>query len=352
MHAGSSHGALKRGLYRIGVGLAWLLLAALTLWAAAALYFDLSLSRFQILLPALYIIALAVLVCLAKRQIVRMVICLAGFVIVLLVWLSLKPPLVRPWAPDDSATPWAEIDGDKVTIHNFRDCNYRTEADYTCAWLSKTVSLSQLQGLDLFVTYWGSPWIAHPIVSFQFGENDHVAASIEARYEVGRGYSAIRGFFRQYQLLYVFSGERDLVRLRTNFRQGEDVYLFHTTAGPEWSRRLFLEYLRQANELHERPRWYNALTDNCTTNIFTQMSAAGGLPAGSSPYDWWVVLNGRGPEILYRHGNFAGNLPFPELMRRALINRAAKAADDASDFSRRIRLNRPGFDLSPSVSQR
>ena len=334
----------NRLLRRIGVGFAWSLLAVTTIWATAALYFDLSSPRLPLLTPIIYLAIIGILLYFVRRRLPRMAICLAGFLVVLACWLSLKPSNNRNWQADDSQTPWAEINGDQVTIHNFRDCDYRTELDYTCQWLTKTVFLSQLRGIDVFVTYWGSPWIAHPIVSFQFGDNDHVAASIETRDQVGQGYSAIRGFFRQYELLYIFSDERDLVRLRSNYRTGEDVYLFHTTAGPEWSRKLFLEYLDNANKLRQHPQWYNAITDNCTTNIFTQMAATGQLPAGSSVHDWWVLLNGRGPEILYRNGNFAGNLPFAELMKRAYINPVARRVNDAPDFSQRIRVGRPGFE--------
>ena len=334
----------NRLLRRIGVGFAWSLLAVMTLWATAALYFDLSFARLPLLTPIIYLAVIGILLYFVRCRLPRMAICLAGFLVVLACWLSLKPSNNRNWQADDSQTPWAEINGDQVTIHNFRDCDYRTDLDYTCQWLTKTVFLSQLRGIDVFVTYWGSPWIAHPIVSFQFGDNDHVAASIETRDQVGQGYSAIRGFFRQYELLYIFSDERDLVRLRSNYRTGEDVYLFHTTAGPEWSRKLFLEYLDNANKLRQHPQWYNAVTDNCTTNIFTQMAATGQLPAGSSVHDWWVLLNGRGPEILYRNGNFAGNLPFAELMKRAYINPVARRVNDAPDFSQRIRAGRPGFE--------
>jgi hypothetical protein len=345
MDSGGDPAWWKRLLRRLGIGFAWFLLVILSLWATAALYFDLSFPRLRLLTPLVYLLVIGTLTYFARRRLRRMVVCLVGFLIVLACWLSLQPSNNRNWQADDSQTPWAEIDGDRVTIHNFRNCDYRTELDYTCAWLDKTVYLSQLRGIDLFVTYWGSPWIAHPIVSFQFGDNDHVAASIETRDQVGQGYSAIRGFFRQYELLYVLADERDLVRLRSNYRTGEDVYLFHTTAGPEWSRQLFLEYLSRANDLRTHPQWYNAVTDNCTTNIFTQMAATGHLPAGSSVHDWWVLLNGRGPEILYRHGNFAGNLPFDELEKRAYINPVARTVNDAPDFSRRIRAGRPGFDF-------
>ena len=328
-----------------GIGFAWLVLAILTLWTLAALYFDLSLASAHWLTPIIYLAVITALAYIAKQRLLRMVICLIGFSFVLVCWLQLKPSNFRNWQSNDAQTPWAEINGDQVTIHNFRKCMYRTETDYTCDWLKKTVYLSQLRGVDVFITYWGSPWIAHPIVSFQFGDDDHIAASIETRNQVGKDYSAIRGFFRQYELLYVFSDERDLVRLRTNYRTGEEVYLFHSTAGPDWSRQLFLQYLKEANQLRDHPKWYNAATDNCTTNIFTQMADTGHLPAGSSPHDWWILLNGKGTEMLYRNGNFADNLPFPEAMERAHINPAAQivTAIDDPDFSQRVRLNRPGF---------
>ncbi len=322
----------------------------MSLWAITALYFDLSPARLRFLIPFLYLLALVMLAYFVKRPTRIMTACAAGFFVVLICWLSLKPSNNRTWQADDAEAPWAEISGDQVTIHSFRDCTYGSEFTYFCKWRTKTVSLAQLRGLDLFVTYWGSPWIAHPILSFQFGDNDYVAASIETRDEANEGYSAIRGFFRQYELIYIFSDERDLVRLRTNYRSGEDVYIFHTTAGPEWARQLFLEYLHQANDLHEHPQWDNAVTDNCTTNIFTQMAATGTLPAGSSLHDWWILLNGRGPEILYRHGNIAGDLPFAELMKRAYINPVARGLGDSPDFSRKIRLNRPGFEfLDPAT---
>jgi Domain of unknown function (DUF4105) len=335
---------IKRAFGALCRGIAWLLLAIATLWALAALYFDLSFSRMPALTPIVYLVVIATAAYFAKRHYLKMAVFLAGFLIVLFCWLSLKPSNDRPWQPDDSQTPYAEINGDQVTIHNFRNCSYRTELDYTCEWLTKTVSLSNLRGIDLFVTYWGSPWIAHPIVSFQFGDNDHVAASIETRDQVGQGYSAVRGFFRQYALLYIFADERDVVRLRTNYRKDEDVHLFRTTAGPEWSRLLFLEYIKRANDLRVHPQWYNAATDNCTTNIFTQMAATGRLPSGSSLHDWWILLNGRAAEFLYLHDNFVtDNLPFPELMKRVYINPVARTVNDAPDFSRLVRVGRPGF---------
>ena len=125
--------------------------------------------------------------------------------------------------------PWAEINGDEVTLHNVRNCDYRTETDYTPRWETRTVRLSQLTGIDLAINYWGSPWMAHPIASFQFADAPPLCFSIETRKEIGESYSAIGGLYRQFELIYIVADERDVIRVRTNFRHGEDVYLYRTT---------------------------------------------------------------------------------------------------------------------------
>jgi hypothetical protein len=199
------------------------------------------------------------------------------------------------------------------------------------------VDLNHIRALDLFMDYWGSPWIAHTILSFDLGDGSHIAFSIEARKRPGEHYSSILGFFRQYTLISVVSDERDLVRLRTNYRKGEDVYLFRTKASPEFARELFLSYIRFTNRLHRTPQWYNALTRNCTTEIYTFRSMKG------QPLDWRVLLNGKIDEMEYNLGNLEGNLPWKGLKQRAYINPAAQAADNDPNFSDRIRKNRPGF---------
>ena len=102
--------------------------------------------------------------------------------------------------------------------------------------------------------------------------------------------------------------------------------------------------MQRANSLHDHPEWYNALTRNCTTRIFTSMANIDQLPGGTSRYDWRTVLNGRGDEMLYETGHLAGGLPFPELKEYAHINAVARQADQAADFPHRIRLGRPGFE--------
>jgi len=269
----------------------------------------------------------------------KLVAIFAGFALVLAWWLTLKPRNEADWLPDVAQLAWAEINGDEVTLHNVRNCEYRTETDYTPRWETRTVRLSQITGIDLAINYWGSPWIAHPILSFQFADAPPICFSIETRKKTGQTYSAIGGLYRQFALIYIVSDERDVIRVRTNYRQGEDIYLYRTTTTPAQARERFAEYLRSLNQIRHDPRWYNALTTNCTTSIRHQHPAAERIP-----WDWRILLNGKGDELMFERGTIAAvDLPFAELKTRALIDPAAQAADDAPDFSRRIRENRPGF---------
>ena len=239
---------------------------------------------------------------------------------------------------------YADINGNQITIHNIRNCDYRTETDYDVQHYDKTFDLDQLRTVDLYLVTWGSPHIAHTMVSFGFTNGDYVCFSIETRKEKGEDYSAVKGLFRQFELTYIIADERDVVRLRTNYRQGEEVCLYRLQVTPEQGRKLFLDYLRRANELHERAEWYNALTDNCTTAIRTQRAAA-----DRAPWDWRMLLNGHLDELLYERGTIVTNLPFAELKKLSNINARAKAADQAADFSEQIRKGLPGFDEAPAV---
>jgi hypothetical protein len=317
---------------------AWLILSLCILWTIGALHFDFQVAS----LRSLAAVGFAVLVLLAllfvPRQMRKLLVVLSAFLIVLVWWrLALKPSNNRSWQPDVAETAWAEINGDEVTLHNVRNCDYRTETDYTPRWETRTVKLSSLTGLDIAITYWGSPYIAHPIVSFEFADSPPLCFSIETRKQVGENYSTIGGLYRQYELIYICSDERDVIRLRTNYRHGEEVYLYRLLAPAAQIRERFLEYITSLNALHVKPRWYNAVTTNCTTAIRDQRPSKERIP-----WDWRILVNGKGDELLYeRHLIATGGLGLAELKQQSHINERARAADKEPDFSRLVREGLP-----------
>jgi hypothetical protein len=263
----------------------------------------------------------------------------AAFAVVLAWWLLMPPSNTRNWQPDVVVLPWADIQETRVTIHNIRNCDYRSETDYTVRHYDKTFDLDKLESIDLFLVYWGSPSIAHTMISFGFRGDGFVCFSVETRKEIGEEYSTIKGFFRQYELTYVVADERDLIRLRTNYR-GELVYLYHLKESKDLVRKIFLDYLRKVNSLKDRPEWYNALTDNCTDSIRSHKAPYN--PDGR--LDWRIIINGYLDEMLYERKAIDTSLPFPELKKRSFINERAKGLDKSPDFSQLIRVGLPGKD--------
>lgn len=271
------------------------------------------------------------------RPLRRKVLALAVLLVsVLAWWASMRPSNDRDWSPEVARPATAELRGDTLVLHDVRNFDYRSETDFTERWEDRTYDLTKLTGVDLFLSYWGSPNIAHTILSWEFSDGQHLAISIETRKTRGQQYSALRGFFRQYEIYYVVADERDVIRLRTNYR-GEDVYLYRLRATADTARAVLLDYVATLNDLAAQPRFYNALVDNCTTGIRVHVQRVG----AARPWDWRLLVNGRGDEMLYERGTIDTSRPFPELKAESLIVARAKAADQASDFSRRIREGLP-----------
>jgi hypothetical protein len=330
----------RRGILAAG----GLVLAGFTAWGTAALYFDFRTPVLRVPLAVAYA-GLTVFLFWRVRPRWRGLATWAALSGLLLAWwLSLAPSNNREWQRDVALLPWGEVEGTLLTLHNIRNCDYRSETDFDVRHYDKTLDLAKLRTLDYFQVHWGSPLIAHTMLSFGFADGEFVCVSIEARKEKNEGYSALRGFFRQYELTYVIADERDLVRLRTNFRKDEEVYLYRVKIPTDNLRRLFLEYVRQANALRAQPRWYNALSGNCTSNIRLNAARARG---SKGAWDWRMLENGHLDELLYERGGLDKELPFAELRTRGHINARARAAGDARDFSAQIRAGLPGVEARP-----
>jgi hypothetical protein len=338
----STHpGVGRRAGRAFGLTLLGFVLFLLNLWAAAALYVDCRIAALRIPFLVVYVAVAIFLAVWVKGATGKALACFGCFCVVLLWWFSLKPSNDADWRADVARTAWAEIDGNRIVVHNVRNCEYRSETEYSDCWSDRAFDLSQLRGADFFFVNWGIPWIGHPMVSFDFGQNRHLAFSIEARYRVGQTYSSILGFFRQYELIFIAADERDVIRLRTNYRKAEEVYLYRTNVSADVARKLFLTYIEDLNRLNEHPEWYNAVTRNCTTTIDRQISED--LP-DPNPWTYRLLLNGTLDELLYERGRLVtGGLAFPDLKAREHINPAAQRVGQSPQFSASIRAGRVGF---------
>ncbi|MGC4016045.1 MAG: DUF4105 domain-containing protein [Luteolibacter sp.] len=323
-----------RGLIK---GLIWLALALGITWTFGALWYDFPWSWARHPLAIVFALAAIVVLFRVKPLAKAQAGVAATILLVICWWFTIPPQQERDWKPEVAQVASGVMDGDRITIQNVRNFEYRTESDFTPRYETRTYQLSQLRGMDLFANYWGSAAMAHPIVSFDFGDGGRLCFSIETRPEKGEGFSAIGGLYRQFELICIAADERDVVRVRTNYRKGEDVYLYHLNVTPEQARNNFLEYLMTLNHLRSHPKWYNAITDNCTSAIRNQRLASERLP-----WDWRMLVNGYGDQMLYERGILDRSVPFEELKRRGHANERAKAADQSPDFSKLIREGVPG----------
>lgn len=335
--AGRNHrGFLSSFLGWLIRGIWFLCRALLVAWATLAIYYsNLPWAGLRLALGAAFA-AYAIWTLWLSRQRRMFVVFIVLFLGVVAWWISIPPSHDREWRPEVAVMPRAIIDGDTVRITGVRNFDYRSRDDFTVRYEERRIQLSHLTGLDFFVSYWSEGLVGHTFLSFVFDNAPPLSISIETRPEVGEGFDPVASLFKQFELIYVVGTERDLVKVRTNYRR-ETVYLYRLNTSPEDARRLLAIYLKRINELADRPEFYHLLSNSCTINIIRYANAAG----RTGRFDIRHLLNGLIDSYLYHSGRVDTTLPFDELRRRSLINEAAQAADDAPDFSDRIRASLP-----------
>ena len=217
-----------------------------------------------------------------------------------------------------------------VTIENVRNFDYRSPDDFTPRHEARTFHLANLRAADIVFFNWGSPWMSHPVLVFDFGPDGRICVSIEVRYRKGQDYSILRSFYRQQELIFVVAEERDVTLRRTKYSRNQEAHSYRFHASAQELRTAFLDYIEAINSLFETPRWYHGLCANCTTTFYR-------LPHSRFRCDWRVLVNGRLDRALYKNGRLERTLPFQQLRRIASLNAIANGApeDGFGEYIRR-----------------
>jgi hypothetical protein len=260
----------------------------------------------------------------------------AALALLLAWWVTIKPSNDRVWSDDVSRLLSGEVRGSRVTLHNVRDFDWRTDDDFDARWETRDYDLDHLVSADAILSYWSSEAIAHAMLSFGFDDGRHVVFSMEIRRERGEAFSEVGGFFKQFELVLIAADEHDIVRVRTNVRR-EDDYIFPLRMPRDAMRSLFLSYVHAANDLVGHPRFYNTVTSNCTTIVYRMARRIdGGLP-----FDIRLLLTGYLPGYLRDNGALDKRLSVDEWRRLGRITDRARATKPGDDFSAIIREGVP-----------
>jgi hypothetical protein len=324
----------------------WIVLAlvaiailAIGIWCSLAIWFRCGIGGqvHGVLAALMLILTLFAAGCLATAWRWPVVSVYAVVVVGVLAWWStIMPSNNRDWAPDVARSLTGVIEGNRLVVSNVRNFTWRSDTDFDQRWEQRIYDLSHLHDVDLILSYWAGEAIAHLMVSFGFDDGTRLDFSIETRKESGEPYSAIAGFFKQYELVIVAADERDVVRVRSNVR-GEDVRIYRLRMQPADARALVHTYIEEANNLARTPRWYNTLTSNCTTLVFGLIrTIRPGLPL-----DYRVLLSGYLPNYAYDLGATDTSMPFAALRKLSHIRNMAAQADTDPNFSARIRDGLP-----------
>jgi hypothetical protein len=315
-------------------------IGSMTLWASLVIYYSIPLGPFLRGIAASLFTLGTLLIFLFSpvRRRNALPLFLVVFLLIVVWWVTIPASNDRDWQDDVSVLPYATVQNNLVTVHNIRNLTYRTETDFDAHYYNRTFNLNTLDSVDLICVYWMGNSIAHIMMSFSFNDREFVTFSIETRKEKGEDYSAIKGFFKQYELIYIVGDERDLIRVRTDYRNPqEDVYLYRTRVDRKRAQKLFIEYIRQINMMKDKPVWYNTLTTNCTTNIVRHIRTF----SNNIRYNWKILLSGYAPLYAYEMGILDTRVPFKDLEKLSYINPKAHLIGNDPEFSRKIREGLP-----------
>ena len=264
---------------------------------------------------------------------------LLGYIVLVLVlrFIFLRPSNSRSWVNDNKRQAWVDYHGDEVTIRNVRDFEWRSNQDYSERWVDMSFRLDEVSKIWLFLEYFEPALkvMAHTIVSFELKDGRRIACSIEVRRRQGKQFSAIKGAFRQFELIYVWARERDVIGVRTRCRKRSVTHLFEGVMLEEGNQRKLLEsYLLRTNKLHDEPEWYNTFTNTCTSNIARHVND---VYPGRMPMSLAIIMPGISPRYLKKKNLIKVEGSLSKLMKNSVIDRKARAWDGHSDFGDCIR---------------
>jgi uncharacterized protein DUF4105 len=320
---------------RIGVTVAFIFLFFVWLWCVFAIYyFGLPGDTLPLVAASLFGLGvpLALIFLPNRRRTVYGIVALCAGIII--GWSQIEPSHDRNWTPSVAKLPRITTEGDQIRVYNIRNFDYRTPDDFTVRYYDKTFDLNKLETADYVLSYWdGNEAVAHTLVSFGFGDGDYLTVSVETRLEQGEPQTGLGGFFKQYELIYILGDERDLLRLRSNFRK-EEVFVYPTNFNKKEIRKFFGVIVERINSIANKPQFYNTISHNCLSSLTKDFSK---VLEVRDPFDYRWLLSGYSAELMFEHGVINSDRNFEDTKRLHHINQYVQSDNSGEGYSRKIR---------------
>ena len=311
----------------------------IAIWIAGALFYDVGRGTVAGTVLAVSWLAVTVTAFVLWQPAWKPFSALISFLVPFLFWwFSQRPSNDRDWAKGFTHLPKVHLHNSRLTVENVRNSDYQGIGESTTRYEKRDYQLSNLQGVDALILYWGSSLMSHPMFVFDFGKDGRLCISIEVRYLEGQAYNFIGSIYRQNELIYIVSDERDAILRRTKFQSDQDVYLYRLRTEPLSMLSFFLEYANSINLLAQRPLWYNGVTKNCTTSIYAQ-------GRGRMVWDWRVLFNGTLDRLMYDRQLLDQELTFDDLKEQSRVNDVTEGAP-VEGFGDYIRQKLTGYNLA------
>ncbi len=266
----------------------------------------------------------------------RVSVIVGGFFCVAVLWFfALQPSNDREWWTETSILPRIEIGDTELRIEALRNFKWWGPDEFDVRWEDRSYNLSRLSDLELIVEPFGdSELAAHVMLGFGFEDGERLVVSAEARKEIGEDYDLLPGAFRQFELIYVFGTEDDLIKMRAIHRKSR-LYAYPIRANQEFIKRLLIELCDSANQLREHPQFYATLRRNCATSLLRHIDEQLEEKVGLRKETLFPALTG---ELLYELGFMETEGLFEEAKERFRIDERAQRFAEDERFSEKIRI--------------
>lgn len=215
-----------------------------------------------------------------------------------------KPSLSRDWDDDVRVLAGVEMEGHGlVRLTDIRDWSYTRDSVVSKRYFEASFDPKHIVDVWMYEQELdGAGLIAHTFLVFEFAEpagpNRYLGLSVETRRELGEEYSLIGGVLRSFEVTHIWATESDLVTRRV-IHLDYPLTRFRLEIPKEYRSRIFVKFARETQALATTPRWYNTVTNNCTSSLIRYVNDS---EPNAIPLHYSYVATGRVDDYLLSLG--------------------------------------------------